>query len=54
MNRKASFADGTSVMILIFKTEQTEGIIITINTKIMKTSDVVVPTEGRKSGRVDC
>lgn len=32
------------------KTEPTEGIIITKNTKVMKTSDVDVPTEIQRQG----
>lgn len=47
ISKKANLADGTSVIVMnyIHKTEPTEGIIITKNTKVMKTSDVDVPID---------
>lgn len=52
ISKKANLADVTSVIVMnyIHKTEPTEGIIITKNTKIMKTSDVDVPTDIKNRG----
>uniref|UniRef100_A0A8W8MNK4 Uncharacterized protein n=1 Tax=Magallana gigas TaxID=29159 RepID=A0A8W8MNK4_MAGGI len=51
-DKKANLAEGTSVIVMhyIHITEPTEGIIITKNTKVMKTSDVEVPTEIQRQG----
>lgn len=51
-DKKANLAEGTSVIVMhcIPITESTEGIIITENTKVMKTSDVDVPTEIQRQG----
>lgn len=52
ISKKANLAEGTSVIVMnyIHKTRPTEGIIITKNTKVMKTSDVDVPTEIQRQG----
>lgn len=51
-DKKAHLAEGTSVIVMHYipKTRPTEKIIITENTKVMKTSDVDVPTEIQRLG----